>query len=353
MKSLTLFLIINCLLLSSEDTLHTGLIPNVLDEQYHFNNQEKPDNEPDYSNLINWAASPFKKDNSDSIPEFLNDEVRNQSADVFFIHPTSYFSEDEDASLNADLNDTETNLETDYRSILFQATVFNGSCRIFAPRYRQANMKAFYVFETPIARKAFDLAYSDVKKAFVYFLENYSENRPIIIASHSQGSLHAIRLLQEFFDGKPLQKRLVCAYVLGYHIANNAFKEIPVGESAGQTGCYVGWRSYVKGEIPKGIEKENGNSVCVNPLTWTISDKWAPPDLHLGIMNGFDTIVPHTTGAGIEPVTKILWIDTQVTIEEDAEKVRNLHIYDYNLFWMNIRQNVKLRIISYYENLNM
>lgn len=323
------------------------------------NTVEKSDNkivktkgsEPDYSKLENWAASPFKDDASDSIPAFLKNEKRDTRADVFFIHPTSYFGEEETSPWNADLNDTTVNKETDSKSILFQASVFNGSCRVFAPRYRQANMKAFYVFGTPVANKAFDLAYSDVKKAFLYFLKHYNKNHPIIIASHSQGSLHAIRLLQEFFDGKPLQNRLVCAYIVGYQIKKDAFKMLPIGERPDQTGCFVGWRSYAKGEIPKGVAAENGNSVCVNPLTWTMNEQWASSELNLGIMNSFETIVPHTVSAGIEPSSKILWIDTKVMLDSEKKTIKNYHVWDYNLFWMNIRQNVKLRIDAFNSEL--
>ena len=320
---------------------------NVVVKKTDIKTAKIPVNGPDYSNLKNWAASPFKVDASDKIPDFLKDEIRSQRADVFFIHPTSYFGEEETSPWNADLNDTTVNKETDSKSILFQASVFNGSCRVFAPRYRQANMKAFYVFGTPVANKAFDLAYSDVKKAFLYFLKHYNKNRPIIIASHSQGSLHAIRLLQEFFDGKPLQNRLVCAYIVGYQIKKDAFKMLPIGERPDQTGCFVGWRSYAKGEIPKGIEAENGNSLCVNPLTWTLDKQWVSSELHQGIMNSFETIVPHTVGAGIEPSSKILWIDTQVMLDKEKKTIKNYHVWDYNLFWLNIRQNVKQRIDAF------
>lgn len=302
---------------------------------------------PDYSDLNCWAASPYKDDTSDKIPDFLKNEVRTQRADVFFIHPTSYFGEKKGSPWTADLRDTAVNNNTDNLSIRLQTSVFNGSCRVFAPRYRQGNMEAFYVFNTPEAKAAFDLAYSDVKKAFRYYLKHENKKRPIIIASHSQGSLHAIRLLQEFFDGKPLQKRLVCAYVIGYQIKKDAFKKLPVGEQANQTGCFVGWRTYAKGEIPKGATAENGNSVCVNPLTWTTSEAWASADLHLGIMNNFKTIVPHTVSAGIESTTKILWVDTKVALEDQKKKMTNYHRWDYNLFWMNIRQNVKERIDAY------
>lgn len=302
---------------------------------------------PNYSDLDNWAASPYKIDASDKIPAGLNDEEAEKKADVFFIHPTSYFNKADTANWNAWLTDEEVNQETDYKSILFQATAFNGSCRVFAPRYRQANMEVFYKMGTPKADAAFDLAYSDVKAAFQYYLQNENKNRPIVIASHSQGTLHAIRLLQEFFDGLPLQKQLVCAYIPGYRIRPDAFNMIPMSQTPEQTGCFSGWRSYEKGEIPDKVLSENGDCICVNPLTWSTSEDWVTMENHLGIMNGFDKIIPHTVAAGIEPQTKILWVESPEVIIENMKKGKDLHTYDVNLFWMNIRENVKLRINSW------
>jgi hypothetical protein len=65
-------------------------------------------------------------------------------------------------------------------------------------------------------------------------------------------------------------------------------------------------------------------------------------------MNGFRTIIPHSAGAGIESASKILWVDAPGLKDDKDQKPKNLHIYDYNIFWMNIRQNVKLRIDAYY-----
>lgn len=299
---------------------------------------------PDYSDLKYWAASPHKTDASDQIPMFLKDEKRELLADVFFIYPTIYDNDADTASYNAWLNDEKVNTEIDNTTILLQASVFNGSCRIFAPRYRQANMEVFYKMGTTRATEAFDLAYSDVKTAFQYYLKKENNGRPIIIAGHSQGALHAIRLLQEFFDGKLLQQQLVCAYIPGFRIKNEDLKNIPAGEKPDQIGCFLGWRSYIKGEIPKKVEPEKGNSICVNPLTWNTSTEWASPLLHKGIMLGFESIVPNTLSAGIEQATKILWVEIPPEILEMLEKKKDLHIYDINLFWMNIRENVKIRI---------
>jgi hypothetical protein len=299
---------------------------------------------PNYSDLKYWAASPHKADAGDQIPAFLKDEKRETQADVFFIHPTIYDNDADSASWNAWLNDEKVNTETDNTTILLQASVFNGSSRVFAPRYRQANMEVFYKMGTPRATEAFDLAYSDVKTAFQCYLKNENNGRPIVIAGHSQGALHAILLLKEFFDGTPLQKQLVCAYIPGYPIKKEDFKSIPASEKPEQTGCFAAWRSYIKGEMPKRVEPEKGNSICVNPLTWNTYNDWASPEQHKGIMLGFESIIPNTLSTGIEPNTKILWVDVPPQILEMLEKKKDLHIYDINLFWMNIRENVKLRI---------
>lgn len=347
MKKIVLVLIVLLFVTAVVNAQNGKLIRKVLESRFDKESAPNTGPAPNYNKLEFWVASPYKKDNSDSIPDFLKNEIRDQRADVFFIHPTSFFGDTKTAAWNADLTDTEVNQTTENRSILFQATVFNASCRIFAPRYRQANMKSFYVRDTPGAQAAFDLAYSDVKMAFEWYLKHENKGRPIIIASHSQGSLHAIHLLQEFFDGKSLQKQLVCAYIVGYQIKKDDFKAIPVGTKPNQTGCFVGWRSYAKGEVPNGVSLENGNSVCVNPVTWTTNDEWSPTGLHGGIMAGFKSIVPHTVSCAIEPSAKILWVETPVELEKAAEKIRNLHIYDYNLFWMNIRENVKVRIDAF------
>src|SRR5437868_1951039 len=98
---------------------------------------------PDYSDLYYWAANPAKWDYSDSIPSFLKNEIRDSSVDVFFLHPTTFTKNFKTAAMNADVNDPGINHATDAGTILYQASVFNGSSRVFAPRYRQAHLKAF------------------------------------------------------------------------------------------------------------------------------------------------------------------------------------------------------------------
>lgn len=47
---------------------------------------------------------------------------------------------------------------------------------------------------------------------------------------------------------------------------------------------------------------------------------------------------------------KILWVDAPKLKDEKGQNIKNLHVYDYNLFWMNIRQNMKQRINTFYKH---
>jgi hypothetical protein len=305
---------------------------------------------PDYANLYYWASHPLKHDTGDSIPSFLKNEKRDSAADVFFLHPTTYTGVMTDGEWNADINNETLNTYTDNRTILNQATIFNGSCRVFAPRYRQAHLRAFFSFNNPAATKAFDTAYADLKHAFEYYLQHYNNGRPIIIASHSQGSLHAIRLLKEFFDGKPLQKLLVCAYVVGWNIKPTDLTSIPLGTSADATGCIVGWRSYKKGASDWIVKMENGNSLCVNPITWKASSEWADATLNKGMVGkNFNKLLQGYVGAGIDDHYKILGVEINGK-DEGLGLVSNYHIADYNLFYMNVRENVKTRIAAFLKH---
>ncbi|MEY2646843.1 MAG: hypothetical protein RL158_819, partial [Bacteroidota bacterium] len=159
---------------------------------------------PDYSQLAYWAAHPDKRDPSDSLPKPLKKDFQaSDKADVFFVYPTSYLDTNKPSGWNASLKDAKLNLYTDYTSILNQASIFNQAGKIYAPRYRQAHIKAYSPVnyaDTLKALAAFELAYQDVKAAFEYYLAHYNNGKPIIIASHSQGSTHSKRLLKEFFD---------------------------------------------------------------------------------------------------------------------------------------------------------
>lgn len=301
----------------------------------------------DYSNLKNWAAHPWKNDPSDSIPAPLKARYYKDSlVDVFFIHPTSYL-EKRFVSWNASLDDDKVNKKTDEGSILYQASVFNESNRVFAPRYRQAHYNAFSI-NNEEAKPYFDLAYDDIKNAFQYYLDHYNNGRPIIIASHSQGTLHAARLLKEFFEGRTLQNRLVCAYLIGMPVPENYFTEISPCKDSSATSCFVTWRTFKSGYEPLFVHKEQFNSIVTNPLNWKTDENFVSKDFNEGgVLKDFNKIVPRVVDAQIKG--NILWTCKPNMFGKFFLVKKNYHIGDINLFYMNIRNNVRHRIKCFWK----
>ena len=209
--------------------------------------QQTPPPAPDYADPSAWASLPLKADPADFTPEGATPENQAEAAAaVFFIHPTTYRSE---TQWNADVRDSAVNQRTEKLPIRHQASIFNHSGQVYAPRYRQMTYPGFFTEDTASEYQALDLAYQDVKRAFEYFLAHYLEDRPLIIATHSQGTLHGLRLVREFIDGQPLQQRLVAAYLVGWPFPADTFAHLPVCQTPSQTGCVISWCSWQEGHL--------------------------------------------------------------------------------------------------------
>ncbi|MFN0275376.1 MAG: DUF3089 domain-containing protein [Chitinophagales bacterium] len=313
-----------------------------------FSPQTNP-SPPDYSDPFYWSALPDKIDFADHIPSKshvpLIDGQNSAAVDVFYLYPTSFFSR---KTWNADLDDKKVNASTDERAVKNQASVFNGSCRVYIPRYRQVAFQGYFSLTNPDALEAFALAYEDVKTAFQYYLDHYNNGRPIIIAGHSQGTTHAKQLLKDFFDGKPLQEKLVCAYLIGMPVYKGEFTNIPPSDSASQVGCFITWRSYVEGHEPKpkyvALNKEN--IIVNNPLTYTRSTELASKEINVGGLNrDSETIIPGVCNAQVHE--DIVWVSKPDVPGKALLFLKNLHVADYNLYWLTMRENVALRVEKY------
>ncbi len=321
---------------------------------------------PDYSLSTSWAALPDRQDDADVLPGGdVQDVQANAQVDVFFVHPTTFFGT---AAWNQALDDASTNQLTDTFVLRGQASVFNSCCKIYAPRYRQATIYSF-MDQTGSGTSALQLAYEDVERAFDFFLEHYNQGRPFILASHSQGSLHLRKLLEKRVTGTPLRERLVAAYPIGFGIDRDemarAVPDVPVCESAEQIGCVVTWNA-VGPKVRKWTD--SSRSVCVNPLTWRTDGAPADASLNIGGVSYAGTF--EDTLADVKGVPQD-FVDARPILETgvaDAQCVDgmllvkeihskhyaarpmgrdNYHIYDYNLFHMNLRKNIEGRVAKY------
>lgn len=339
-KPIPCFLILICVVLAACSDKYL-----LLKKEYEFKSK---DSKPDYMDLNYWAAHPNKWDPSDSIPSPLKKENRDTVVDVFFLHPTMYTRKLELNKMNADIDDDYLNAKTDYSTILYQASAFNQHARVFAPRYREAHISAYLFRDSAASISAFDLAYDDARYAFEYYLQHYNNGRPIIIASHSQGSTHALRLLREFFENKPLQKKLVAAYVVGMAIPEDYFTSLKMCEGSFQNGCVIGWRTFRNGYLPDYVKTSKSNSLVTNPLTWKTNEEYAPRSKNSGsVLYKFNKIYKRSADAKIS--SGVLWTKKPKFPWSFLYFSKNYHAGDINLYYMNLRQNVEERVNNYFK----
>ena len=304
---------------------------------------------PDYSKLSHWAAHPEKADPADQRPEpYLKDLQKESTVDVFFLHPTTYTGSKGEDQWNGPIDNEKLNKKTDNGTILHQASIFNGSGRVFAPRYRQAHYHAYFTQNKSAAKKAFTLAYQDIKQAFDYYLKYYNNNRPIIIAAHSQGTTHAKTLLKEYFDGKVLNKQLVAAYIVGISVEDNYFEQIRPCLSSTDNGCFCSWRTWQRGHYPKAFE-QNNNIVTTNPLIWTTDQTYAPKTKNEGsVLRKFHKgFKPELVDAQVHD--GLLWVNKPKFFGSIFLKTKNYHAADFNLFYLNVRNNAQERIAAFWN----
>ena len=344
---------------------------------------------PDYANLDCWAAHPDKESKVRFVPEGIetasNEDLK---ADVFFLHPTSYFGQ----TWNAALDHPFASEMVDEMIMPGQASVFNGCCQVYAPRYRQATFYSF-LYPNESSRSALELAYEDVAAAFDFFIKNRNPERPFFIGSHSQGTCHAIRLLEDKIENSSLLEKMVAAYTIGFQFPKEkfgtVFQKLYPCQSPTDTQCVIAYDTYLESGKPltkiertenwfstsdgKGEWRKRNTSptLGINPLTWTMTTEKAETDKNLGavISNmknsragikwesfasdkkiGLNTLGLTTPFVG--EVSAQLREDGFLYISKPEHRVfssmllpgGNYHNYDYALFYMNLRENVKERL---------
>lgn len=322
---------------------------------------------PDYAERGNWAALPDMVDPADLVPAGVEAPPQgDRPVDTFFIHPTGFLSSGAWISPMDVSSGTEENT---HWMMANQASAYNGCCNVYAPRYREANIHAY--FGTEEKREALlGFAYQDVRRAFEHYLNEYNDGRPFILASHSQGSHHAMRLLEELIDPGPLHEQMVAAYMIGAVLIPvspdwfGGMRHIQACQREDDLHCVIHWDTMPEGSEP--IQRA-APSLCTNPLTWRVDEAFAGPELNAGsVVPGgtfvtafgsvadtalgqvFDSLsapLPNHTGArcldgSLFAAKQTLEGFTRVGAEGMDD---SYHVLDYALFYMNIRNNAQLR----------
>lgn len=282
-------------------------------------------------------------------------------AAVFFVHPTSFIDR---SQWNAPLDNADAN----GRAAIFlrgQASALSAAGEIWAPRYRQATFGAFLT-SLKDAERALALAYGDVEAAFDAFLRQIGPDRPIILAGHSQGALHLTHLLRDRVAGTPIARRIVAAYLVGWpvsEVTDLPRMGLPECTVADQSGCMLSWQTFAEPADPSlitdtydqtigfnGAPRRGTPMVCTNPLTGTPGAS-APPHANLGTLYpdadlGSATMAGGRVGARCDP-RGFLMVGTPPEVGPYVLPGNNYHVYDYSLFWANVRADAQRRLAAF------
>jgi len=320
----------------------------------------------DYANRNLWMARPDISSTNDSLwlPKGIKASQPGPAA-IFYVHPTSYMAPFNLARWNASLEDEEAD-EMARRFVMSQASAFTSVGQVWAPRYHQAHFGAF-IGKGERSKKAIDAAYIEVEAAFSAFLTS-NPSGPIILAGHSQGALHLMRLMKKAVAGKPVAQRIVASYIVGWPVSLTA--DIPAlgldaCERAEQSGCILSWQSFAEPANASLVHDAYGHyhgmagkkragtpMLCTNPITGT-PETAAPAKANLGTLAPTDgdeenlRLVKSAVGARCKD--GFLLIGDPPQLGPFVMPGNNYHVYDYALFWANIRADAEKRLTTFLQ----
>lgn len=296
------------------------------------------------------AATAFGLDYSDKklwVHRESGEAPVEKPVDVFFLCPTVSLGQDQ----NMDVNGTASRLIFK-RSVDGQKGIYSDAARFFAPYYRQKTMSHY------MDHAAQEVAYGDVRDAFLHFLEHDSKGRPFIIAGFSQGSEHALHLIKDVLAEPKLAKRMVAAYLIGWCITEKdtaAAPQLKPARGESDTGVFVSWNTEAAEVTGSALVPRGARSLCINPLNWKTDATPAPAELNkgaqVGSILGGGTSKPKYCGAVINPkrgtINPIFPAGTSAPSGMGFMGKGVYHAYDPFFFYENLRQNVQRRIHAY------
>ena len=311
---------------------------------------------PDYARPASWAARPGAEGPAAQVPIGASPRARAPAADVFYVHPTTFRSA---TAWNQALADAATNAWTDESVIARQASAFNGCCRIFAPRYRQASSMAFAHMAGDGGR-AYAFAYRDVLRAFDHYLAHDNRGRPFILAGHSQGGLHVFSLLRDRIDGRPLARRMIAAYVLGYGLSTGdlgtSLPTLRACASSTDIGCILGWNSFLEGsDVSAFVARSEERFIAANgsrpgkTLLCTNLQRFGPwRKAGLGTLTGdSDKMRLVRDAVDARCLDGVLLVKPDPALKLDPLPGGNMHYHDVALFYGDLRDDAIRRTAAF------
>ena len=299
---------------------------------------EPADSVLDYSDPSNWSYWA---------------EGEGKKADLFLLCPVVDLGEA--GNTNADVTNEDTRASFT-GALNMELGIYNDVCTVYAPYYRQVTMPV-YDMEPAEADPFFEMAYQDVRAAFLYYMENCDPSRPLILAGFSQGADMSIRLMEEFFGDEQYASRLVADYAIGWRVTEEDVANYPhlkMAQAEDDTGVIIAFNSESEDTTGSLLVPEGVRTYAINPLNWKTDGTPADASLNQGACftdysGNIASEIPNLCGGyldaerGTLKVTGIEKEDYPGVLFPDGV----YHLYDYQFFFRNLQENVKVRLAAF------
>lgn len=281
-------------------------------------------------------------------------EQTNKAVDCFLICPTVYMTDSN--SYNMPLSDEQTK-QNFVGALNMERGIYDDTCNMYAPFYRQVALEVYKMDESE-QDQYFEIAYNDVRNAFLYYINNINDGRPYILAGFSQGADMCIRLMQDLFDDQTLSDQLIACYAIGWRITDSQLQQYPqlkMAQGELDTGVIISFNTESIDSQTSIIVPDTTNAI--NPLNWKTDSTYADSSLNLGAcFTDYDgnivKEIDNFCGAYLDSTRKTLKVDSSVTPQEyppvlDIFEEGIYHLYDYQFFYRNLEQNIARRTEQY------
>ncbi len=307
------------------------------------NSDDEPDlviyhGTPDYSNTDLWYHVPNET---------------TQAVDVFFVSPTTYtgdalFCSITDVSMRSGMDNIRNSM----------ASVYEETANLYMPYYSQPGVNYFDKSTDAIKDQIMrEVPVVDIRAAFNYYLENYNNGRPFILAGYDQGS-HTLMYLLEEIQHSEAMNRMVCAYLIGYsvtesYLASNSGLRFAQGRT--DTKVIVSWNTESP-DLTLGNPYLKNGAVAINPINWSRDNTYAPQESSLGARIEVKTnqFVRYDAFADAR-VNTSRGVVLCSTVDPEEFVLSNLvplgvyHGFDYAFYYYDLQQNVKDRAEAFLQ----
>jgi len=277
----------------------------------------------------------------------------SKEVDTFFVYPTVVNDE-------TDLTTLEQNRNALRTTPIFerQASVYAESTNIYIPLYRQTCLpKITLMSPLEMCNMIHDSqGYKDLENCLDYYFEHFNNNKPFILAGHSQGSAQLFNIMTDYMQKhQDYLSRMVACYAIGFGQTKSEIAKYPnlkLASGECDTNCIISYNTFNNNHVGPSVLHDE-DSFVINPINWKTDETVATREESKGSYL-FGEHIDGVSGAKVDLSRGILVSDADSSYEVPGIAylfgTNTFHSFDYSFFYSDLVENVAKRIEAFKNN---